>query len=139
MVESPEIRLLLEAGEIVVACGGGVPVARVGEELVGVDAVIDKDFAAALIGRLGRDLAAAADGVDRVALDFGTPEERPIEEMTVAEARRHLARGQFPPEHGPEGRGGGAVHRGRRPRGRHQLLERAADALAGRTGTRIVA
>ena len=53
VVESPEIRLLLEAGEIVVACGGGgVPVARVGEELVGVDAVIDKDFAAALIGRL---------------------------------------------------------------------------------------
>ena len=50
----------------------------------------------------------------------------------MAEARRHLARRPVPArQHGPEGRGGGAVHRGRRPRGRHQPLERAADALAG--------
>jgi carbamate kinase len=53
VVEAGEIRRLLDAGEVVVACGGGgVPVARVGDDLVGVDAVIDKDFAAALVGRL---------------------------------------------------------------------------------------
>ena len=78
VVESPEIRRLLDAGEVVVACGGGgVPVARVGDELVGVDAVIDKDFAAALIGRLvGATSLLLLTGVDRVALDFGTPRER---------------------------------------------------------------
>ena len=53
VVEAGEIQRLLDAGEVVVACGGGgVPVARVGDDLVGVNAVIDKDFAAALIGRL---------------------------------------------------------------------------------------
>jgi carbamate kinase len=142
VVESPEIRRLLDAGEIVVACGGGgVPVARVGEELVGVDAVIDKDFAAALIGRLvGATSLLLLTGVDRVALDFGTPEERPIEEMTVAEARRHLANGQFPP--GSMGPKVEAAAQFIEAGGREAVissLERAADALAGRTGTRIVA
>ncbi len=142
VVESPEIRRLLDAGEIVVACGGGgVPVARVGEELVGVDAVIDKDFAAALIGRLvGATSLLLLTGVDRVALDFGTPEERPIDEMTVAEARRHLADGQFPP--GSMGPKVEAAAQFIEAGGREAVissLERAADALAGRTGTRIVA
>jgi carbamate kinase len=142
VVESPEIRRLLDAGEIVVACGGGgVPVARVGEELVGVDAVIDKDFAAALIGRLvGATSLLLLTGVDRVALDFGTPEERPIEEMTVAEARRHLANGQFPP--GSMGPKVEAAAQFIEAGGREAVissLERAADAMAGRTGTRIVA
>ena len=119
----------------------GVPVARVGEELVGVDAVIDKDFAAALIGRLvGATSLLLLTGVDRVALDFGTPEERPIEEMTVAEARRHLAGGQFPP--GSMGPKVEAAAQFIEAGGREAVissLERAADALAGRTGTRIVA
>jgi carbamate kinase len=142
VVESPEIRRLLEAGEIVVACGGGgVPVARVGDELVGVDAVIDKDFAAALIGRLvGATSLLLLTGVERVALDFGTPEERPIEEMTVAEARGHLADGQFPP--GSMGPKVDAATQFIEAGGREAVissLERAADALAGRTGTRIVA
>ena len=76
MVEAAEIRRLLDGGEVVVACGGGgVPVARVGDELVGVDAVIDKDFAAALIGRLvGATSLLLVTGVDQVLLDFGTPD-----------------------------------------------------------------
>jgi carbamate kinase len=142
VVESPEIRSLLEAGEIVVACGGGgVPVARVGAELVGVDAVIDKDFAAALVGRLvGATSLLLLTGVDRVALDFGTPEERPIEQMTVAEARGYLAEGQFPP--GSMGPKVDAAAQFIEAGGREAVissLERAADALARRTGTRIVA
>jgi len=142
VVESPEIRSLLEAGEIVVACGGGgVPVARVGAELVGVDAVIDKDFAAALVGRLvGATSLLLLTGVDRVALDFGTPEERPIEQMTVAEARGYLAEGQFPP--GSMGPKVDAAAQFIEAGGREAVissLERAGDALAGRTGTRIVA
>jgi carbamate kinase len=142
VVEGDEIRRLLDAGEVVVACGGGgVPVAREGRELVGVDAVIDKDFAAALIGSLvGASSLLLVTGVDEVLLDFGTPDERPVARMTVAEARAHLADGQFPAgSMGPkieaavrfvEGGGESAVV---------TSLERIADALAGRAGTRIVA
>jgi carbamate kinase len=142
VVESPEIRRLLEAGEVVVACGGGgVPVARVGDELVGVDAVIDKDFAAALIGRLvGATSLLLVTGVEQVSLDFGTPEERPVDVMTVAEARGHMAEGQFPP--GSMGPKIEAAAQFLEAGGREAIitsLERIAAALAGETGTRIVA
>lgn len=141
VVEAQEIGRLLDAGEVVVACGGGgVPVARVGRELVGVDAVIDKDFAAALIGRLvGASSLLLITGVEQVLLDFGTPAERALEAMTVAEARAHLADGQFPAgSMGPkvqaamqfvEAGGGTAVI---------TSLERIADAVAGTAGTRVV-
>ncbi len=141
VVEAAEIGRLLDAGEVVVACGGGgVPVARVGHELVGVDAVIDKDFAAALIGRLvGATSLLLVTGVEQVLIDFGTPSERPVDRMTLAEARGHLADGQFPPgSMGPkiqaavefvEASGGVAIV---------TSLERIADALAGRAGTHIV-
>lgn len=141
VVEWGEIRRLLDAGEVVVACGGGgVPVARVGDELVGVDAVIDKDFAAALVGRLvGATSLLLLTGVERVSLDFGTPRERPIERMTVAEAREHLADGQFPP--GSMGPKIEAAAQFLEAGGREAVitsLDRVADALAGTTGTRIV-
>ena len=141
VVEAREIAELLEAGEVVVACGGGgVPVARVGSELVGVDAVIDKDFAAALIGQLvGASSLLLITGVEKVLLDFGTPTERAVDSMTVAEARGHLADGQFPPgSMGPkvqaalqfvEAGGGTAII---------TSLDRIAGAVAGTAGTRIV-
>ncbi len=142
VVEAPEIERLLDAGEVVVACGGGgVPVARVDDELVGVDAVIDKDFAAALIGQVvGATSLLLVTGVEQVHLDFGTPAERAVERMTVAEAREHLDDGQFPPgSMGPkiqaavqfvDASGGTAIV---------TSLDRIADAVAGRAGTRIVA
>ncbi|MBJ7455723.1 MAG: carbamate kinase [Thermoleophilia bacterium] len=141
VVEAKEIAGLLDAGEVVVACGGGgVPVARVGRDLVGVDAVIDKDFAAALIGRLvGASSLLLVTGVEQVLLDFGTPDERAVDAMTIAEARGHLADGQFPAgSMGPkvqaamqfvEAGGGTAVI---------TSLERIAEAVAGTAGTRIV-
>lgn len=141
VVEAQEIAGLLEAGEVVVACGGGgVPVARVGRELVGVDAVIDKDFAAALIGRLvGASSLLLITGVEQVLLDFGTPDERAVNSMTIADARGHLADSQFPAgSMGPkvqaamqfvEAGGGTAVI---------TSLERIAEAVAGTAGTRIV-
>lgn len=140
VVEADEIRRLLDGGEVVIACGGGgVPVAREGSDLVGVDAVIDKDFAASLVGRLvGATSLLLVTGVDTVLLDFGTPRQRAVDTMTVREARAHLADGQFPPgSMGPkieaaaqfvEAAGGAAIV---------TSLERVADALHGRTGTRI--
>lgn len=142
VVEAGEIRRLLDAGEVVVACGGGgVPVARVGEDLVGVDAVIDKDFAAALVGRVvGATSLLLLTGVEKVLLDFGTPRERPVDVMTVAEARAHLADGQFPPgSMGPKVEAAVQFVEGGGGRALITSMERAADALAGRTGTRIVA
>jgi carbamate kinase len=142
VVEAGEIRRLLDAGEVVVACGGGgVPVARVGDDLVGVDAVIDKDLAAALVGRVvGATSLLLLTGVEKVLLDFGTPAERPVDVMTLEEARAHLADGQFPA--GSMGPKVDAAVQFVEGGGREAIitsLEGAADALAGRTGTRIVA
>lgn len=140
VVEAGEIRRLLDAGEVVVACGGGgVPVARDGDGLVGVDAVIDKDFAAALVGSLvGADALLLVTGVDQVLLDFGTPRERPVATMTVAEARAHMADGQFPPgSMGPKIEAATRFVAAGGDRAIITSLERVDEALAGRGGTRI--
>ncbi len=142
VVEEAQIRGLLEAGEIVVAAGGGgVPVVREGDRLVGVEAVIDKDFAAALVGQLvGASTLLLLTGVERVSIDYGTPRERSLEEISIPEAEEHLAAGQFPP--GSMGPKIQAAIQFLRTGGRRAVitsLERGADALEGRAGTRIVA
>lgn len=89
IVELDTIRSLLDAGAIVVAGGGGgIPVVRDADgELTGVEAVVDKDSACALLAaELGADLFAIPTGVDRVATSFGTPDQRWIDHLTVAEA-----------------------------------------------------
>ena len=98
VVELAAIRALLSEGHVVIAAGGGgVPVVRRGSELVGVEAVIDKDLASAV---LARDLAAErlvlATDVDRVALDYKKPGQRFLDRITAAEAREYLRAGQFP-------------------------------------------
>jgi carbamate kinase len=97
VLEVDAIRTLLDSGFTVVAGGGGgVPLARTGEGLVGLDAVIDKDTASALIAsELDADLLIISTGVDGVAINFNTPEERWLSEVTVAEARELLEAGQF--------------------------------------------
>ncbi len=94
------LKLVADGDGNVVICtgGGGIPVVRRNGRLVGVEAVIDKDLGAAVLARvLGwKDLVIATD-VEQVALGFGKPTQRFLEHMTVAEARKHLAEGQFPP------------------------------------------
>jgi carbamate kinase len=141
VVEWPQIKRLLDAGQVVIACGGGgVPVVRRDGDLRGVDAVIDKDYAAALVGDLvGADSLLLLTGVERVALDFGTPMQREVEQMTLAEARGHLADGQFPA--GSMGPKVDAAIRFIDGGGRMAIIgamESAAEALAGTSGTRIV-
>ena len=106
----------------------------------GVEAVIDKDLTSAVMAEaLGIDTIMIMTGVDRVAIDFGTPSQRDLETATLAEIRAHRDDGQFPPgSMGPKidaaidfiERGGKRVVIG--------PLECAADALEGRTGTHIV-
>ncbi|MBE2238183.1 MAG: carbamate kinase [Caldilineaceae bacterium] len=109
VVASPEPREIVEAvaieqavrmGWIVVAVGGGgIPVVRNAKgELRSVYAVIDKDRASSLLAsQVDADLFLISTGVEHVALNFGKPDQRPIDQMTVAEAKRYIAEGHFAP------------------------------------------
>ena len=98
IVELDEIRFLVRAGYLVIACGGGgIPVVQdAAGDLIGVEAVIDKDVASSLLARdLGADLLLVLTGVEKVAVDFNTPKQRWIDHLSVEEARRYYAEDQF--------------------------------------------
>jgi carbamate kinase len=98
LLEIEAVRSLLEAGHVVVADGGGgVPVTHGVSGPVGVDAVIDKDHAAAELAlQVGAEALVLVTAVDAVMLDFGTDAQRRLGCIDVAEAERHLTAGQFP-------------------------------------------
>jgi carbamate kinase len=135
------IRGLVSDGTIVVACGGGgIPVyrdARLGLE--GVDAVIDKDLAAAVLARdLGAELLLILTDVDAVYSDWGTPTQQAVEKLSVAEAEKLDAEGAFGEgSMAPKVRA--AVDYVRRTGGRAIItrLSRGLDAVHGRAGTTI--
>ena len=98
IVELPSIRSLCEQGALVVAAGGGgIAVTRdAAGLLVGVEAVVDKDRASALLAvGLEADLLIIATSVDRVAVDFGAPSQRWLDHLTVSEAIKFTELGQF--------------------------------------------
>lgn len=141
ILEAELISSLAETGAIVVASGGGgIPVVQNGNgNLEGVDAVIDKDLSAEKLAEaVGADLLLILTNVDKVKLDYGKPEERGVESMTVAEAREYIADGQFAP--GSMGPKVLACVRyaewGGRP-GIITSLDKAILALDGKEGTRI--
>jgi len=98
IVELEAIRFLTDQGFIVVAAGGGgIPVAETEDgQVVGVEAVIDKDLSSAVLAReLDAEVLLISTAVEAVAVDFGTPNQRWLGEITVAEARQYLEQGQF--------------------------------------------
>jgi len=98
IVERQAIQVLVDAGFCVVAVGGGgIPVRDAGDGLLyGVDAVIDKDYSAALLARnVEADTLIISTGVDHICLNYGTPEEKPLFRMTVSEAKRYIREGHF--------------------------------------------
>jgi carbamate kinase len=100
VVELDAVRAVLDAGGIPVAVGGGgIPVVRRAEGVYeGVDAVIDKDLASALLGAaLGSERLIILTGVDEVMVGFGKPGARALREVNAAEMRRHLEAGEFAP------------------------------------------
>ena len=100
IVEAEVIRHLADAGYVVVAAGGGgIPVIAIEPGvLTGVAAVIDKDLASAVLAHeIGADLFVISTAVDKVCLNFGRPDQRALDSLTVAEARRYLAEGHFAP------------------------------------------
>lgn len=142
IVELDAVALLLREGFTVIAGGGGgIPLVEEDDGTFrGVEAVIDKDFASALMASaLGVDLLVITTGVPQVAIDFGTPSQRFIDTMGIAELERHLADGQFPA--GSMGPKIEAALQFLRAGGREVLItspDRLGEALAGRTGTRLI-
>jgi carbamate kinase len=138
VVELEAVRALVEAGTIAVACGGGgIPCARHGSRLVGLDAVIDKDRASALLAAaLGADRLLILTDVPSVYRGFGTPEQEEVRELAADEAERllpELAAGSI----GPKVEAAAAFARAT---GREALITSAdalAGALAGEAGTRV--
>ena len=140
IVEAPVIRQLVSSGVIVIAAGGGgVPVVEEGPRLVGVEAVVDKDLAAAILAKdVEADALLILTDVDGVYESFGTPEHRLLPALTPEEARRRVEAGEF---------GTGSM----RPKveaaaefveagGKQAIIAALRDgprALAGQAGTRI--
>jgi carbamate kinase len=142
IVEIDAIRSLVEAGFVVISTGGGgIPVVRDAEgNLSGVAAVIDKDLASALLANeLGADLFIISTAVEKVALDWGKPDQRWIDRMTLSGAKQHLAEGQFAP--GSMGPKIEAVIAYLERGGIEAIItdpDNVERALAGETGTHIV-
>ena len=97
ILEKESIRALFEAGHVVIAVGGGgIPVVREGNSYVGVEAVIDKDLASSLLASyLKVDLFLILTQVDKVYLNYNTPAQRALDELTCEEAMRYLNEGHF--------------------------------------------
>jgi carbamate kinase len=142
IIELAAINLLARSGFVVIACGGGgIPVVQDEEgNLIGVEAVIDKDLASSLLARgIGADLLLVSTGVEKVAINFNTPDRRWLDRMTVAEAKKHYADNQF--DRGSMGPKIQAVIEFIEGGGQTGLItnpENVGRALAGETGTFIV-
>jgi carbamate kinase len=143
VVEAAAVEALVERDVVVVAGGGGgIPVVATADgRLAGVGAVIDKDRSAAVLAAaVHAELLVLLTGVPRIALDFGRPGQREVELLSAAEARHYLDEGQFPA--GSMGPKVEAALRFVENGGEAAIVSdfaHAADAVAGRHGTRIVA
>ena len=140
--EQGVIHSLLEEGVIVVACGGGgIPVYRdSGGRLEGVDCVVDKDLAAAVLAAgIGADLFMILTDVDAVYADWGTPSQRSLPRLTVDDvADLDLQRAFGEGSMAPKVRAAAKYVRQTGGRAIITELSRGSDAVAGRTGTEIV-
>ena len=143
IVEIDSIKVLIKNGFVVVAVGGGgIPVIRRQDgELIGAEAVIDKDYASSLLAtQLGAQLLLISTSVDSVYLDWSRPSRKPVRHMTVAQAEEYLREGQFAPG-SMEPKIRAAIQFLRRHRGQVIITspEKMVAAVAGQAGTRITA
>ena len=140
IVELDTISSLVAADHVVIACGGGgIPVLPTGNHhLKGAAAVIDKDFAAELLAEsLDADYLVILTAVEKVAVNFGKPDQQWLDELTPETAGRYVDEGQFAPGSMLPKVQAAVKFAGSKP-GRSALitlLDRAADGIAGKTGT----
>ena len=97
IVEKDAIKALVDANQVVIACGGGgIPVLSQGNKLQGASAVIEKDLAAGKLAQLlDADMLVILTSVDKVCLNFEKEDEKALDTMTVAQAKEYLVEGQF--------------------------------------------
>ena len=139
IIEIGTIRTMVEAGNLVIACGGGgIPVVRRGNHLKGASAVIDKDFASCLLAKeLDADSLIILTAVEKVAVNFGKPDERWLDALSVAQAKQLITEGHFAPgsmlpkveaavDFAASGAGRTAII---------TQLEKSREAIQGKTGT----
>lgn len=144
IVEIQSIQDMVEAGLVVVACGGGgIPVFKTeGHHLKGAAAVIDKDFASETMAeQLDADVLIILTAVEKVAVNFGKPDQKWLDSLTPEEARRYMDEGQFAPGSMLPKVQAAVKFAESRP-GRKALitlLEKAGAGVAGETGTTITA
>ena len=144
IVEIQSIQDMVEAGLVVVACGGGgIPVFKTeGHHLKGAAAVIDKDFASEKMAeQLDADVLIILTAVEKVAVNFGKPAQKWLDSLTPEEARRYMDEGQFAPGSMLPKVQAAVQFAESRP-GRTALitlLEKAGAGVAGETGTTITA
>ena len=141
IVELSAIKAMSDAGELVICCGGGgVPVVSEGKHLAGAAAVIDKDFAAALLAEsLEADMLIILTAVEKVAIRYGKPDQEWLTDLSVEEAQKYADQGEFAPGSMlPKVQA--AIQFASAKKGNEAmitLLEKAREALQGKTGTKI--
>ncbi len=144
IVEKEIIKHLVDMGVVVIAAGGGgIPVyidhSKHPGWLEGLDGVIDKDLASAVLGNeIGAEKLLIITGVEKVALNFGTPDQVDLDELTIADAKKYLAEGQFPKgSMGPKIEAAINFIEGGGQEVIITSIEQTGQAIKGKAGTRI--
>ena len=141
IIEIETIKSLVDIGQVVIACGGGgIPVIKEGNHLKGASAVIDKDFASCTLAKeLDADCLIILTAVEKVAINFGKPNEKWLDNLTVEETKQYVSEGHFAPGSmlpKVEAALDFASSKGERY-SLITLLEKAKDGISGKTGTII--
>ena len=141
--EIEAVKALLDAGQIVIAGGGGgIPVLQQGTKLKGASAVIEKDYTAAKLAELiGADTLLFLTAYDRLTIGKGTPDERVFDKVTASELKKYIDEGHFPAETTFPKVDASIRFVSAFPNSRAVIanLEKAKDGLNGKTGTTITA
>jgi carbamate kinase len=148
IIETETIKTLLASGHIPIAAGGGgIPVAMKDGQYRGMSAVIDKDFSAAKLAELiDADMFIILTAVEKVAINFGKPDQKLLDTLTVAEAEKYILENQFakgsmlPKVQAAISfvRSSSCAPQEKSHNALITLLTRARDGIAGKTGTRII-
>ena len=141
VIEKNTVKALVDNGTVVITVGGGgIPVVRKDGKLYGTPAVIDKDFASECMAeQLDADMLIILTAVEKVAINFGKPDQKGLDTLTPAEAREYIAQKQFAPG-SMLPKVEAAVKFAESKPGRTALitlLEKAKDGIEGKTGTRV--
>jgi len=140
IIEVDAVKALLDAGQVVIACGGGIPVLRQDNHLKGASAVIEKDLAAGKMAELiDADELIILTSVDKVYINGGTDKEEQLGEITVAEAKQYMDEGHFG-AHNMLPKLEASVSFVERREGRRAFItgfDKLKESLKGKTGTII--